>query len=463
MACPSSRLVLAAALGAALAGCDDGPADPAPDMRVVPRPPVDAAPTWVRVTVDEDAGLFPAIDARGERIGVAYWSARGREDGPCEAVGEPFPTRVVWSIRYAERGADGWVAETAHEPLLLGAPVGLDFAFAPDGTPTIAATVGPPLVERRYCGANDGGLITRGAGGWAVETVVSGSAEAASGEAASDFGDVVGYWPALAFDADGAPAMAWQDVHGGSLQGDDLTRADAEFAWRRDGGWAHAPVDVGRGAGAHNALVFDAGGRPVLLYQNPVVDLEDGRFGVWAARSADGGATWATVRLAETGTSDRLSLAVAPPGAPDAGALYAAWYDAAAYGPVVARLAPDAAFEDAGAWQRSRPGDPRFDEGRQPSLRFGPDGGLAVAWYRCARVAAAGDCDPEDDAVVFAALDGGDWRAEVVDAGDAGLCGMQPALAFDADGRPVVAYRCSRSAADGFVFRLDIATREAAP
>ena len=200
----------------------------------------------------------------GGQPALAYFATEGFDDGPCTEIAEDPPMRVRWPLSYAQRGADGtWVVERVDDVLLLGIPRGLDLEVSPSGAPTIATMTGTPVAQIRYCGANDVGLYTRGAAGdWPLETAVVDSGQAATGEAASDYGDVVGYWPALAFDPQGNPAVAYKDVHAGGMQSDDFRRADLELAWRR-GGWQALPCrwtgDTARGTTTRSSSTPPAG------------------------------------------------------------------------------------------------------------------------------------------------------------------------------------------------------------
>ena len=255
--------------------------------------PPDRNSPWTTGTVESGGtGQQPSLAVAGNGvIGVTYFGTSGTSGEPCTEVGDEagVPNKTTWTLRYATFSGGDWLAETIHEPLLVGTPVGASLAFDADHTPHVATMTGEPIELLRYCGANDVGLLTPDTDAWALETVVAESNEAMSGMPASDFGSVVGYWPGLAFDRTGQPAIAYRDVHGGGLQGDDLTRADMEFAWRRDGGWENFAVDVGEGAGDFNQVAFDAENQPVILYSNPVEQQSADQLGLWITRSTDGG------------------------------------------------------------------------------------------------------------------------------------------------------------------------------
>ncbi len=449
-----------AALGA-VGGCE---VDPDPfaeaDAAAPRRQPAEPRSRWTTgLLAADNVGRQPELAAAADgTLGLAYFAVDGVPDDTCDASGG---TASRYTLHYAELlpGSDTWVTQAVAAPLALGQPVGVDLAFEADGTPLLATLTGdallPPTVISAYCGANDAGLYRRTAAGWALETVVSSSGEAATGEAASDFGDVVGHWPALAVGADGAAFLAYKDVHSGSIQRDDRLRADLELAVRTGGGWRALPVDWGKGAGDFNALAVTADGRPVIAYHN---DVEDGaERGLWVA-TVDPDDSVRRVRLYAGAATDGPSVAVHP----QSGEVLVAWYDATAGRPMLGRLERLDRLGSLDAWAVSAIGDPRFDEGYHPRVAVDPvRGHVGVAYYRCVEARLGlGDCEPQADAVVFAWFIEGAWEREVVARGGDGLCGLSPGLAFDADGLAVVTYGCSRPVGDGFELRLEWARRE---
>jgi hypothetical protein len=319
-------------------------------------------------------------------------------------------------------------------------PRGLDFAWAPDGTASIAAMTGEPVEQPSYCGANDVGLFRRnGAGDWSLETAVVSSGEAATGETGSDYGEVVGYWPALAFDSTGAAVIAYKDVHAGGLQNDDRERADLELV-RGGGGWTATAVDIGRGAGDYNSVAIDSRDRAIIAYYNPVESQAGPQLGIWAARPAEDGASFEKVRLFNEASADGPSVLVHP----DDDLARVLFYNSSEGYPQLATQLSEAEFTSIGAgWEMTDIGDARYDAGYDASLAVDPSGQLAAVYYRCAKVVdGLGNCSPADDALIFAYEDAGVWSREVVDAGGDGLCGRHPSLDFDDDGYAHIAYEC---------------------
>lgn len=452
---------IAALLVALAAGCSSNAADDddKPDARP-PRPPDGGSENWDRTTVDDsDVGMHTKIAVKSDgTAAVAYYSSWAYEDGTCDELDDP-PIRMIWDMHYAEETGSGWNVELVEPLLVLGIPPGLDFQISPSGTPLIAAMTGEPVVQIKYCGSNDVGLYSRtGPGSWSVETAVADSGEAATGLPASDYGYVVGHWPTLAFDQSGNPAIAYRDVHAGAMQGDDDRKADLELAWKT-GGWAHIAVDPGHGAGQFSKLLFDDQNRPVIVYVDNIEETTDNPQGTWVARSEDGGTTWDKVRLVMGSAIDGPDAAI-----DDDGTLHVVYYDSRVGVPKMVTLTDDAQFTSlADGWTTEVLGDSRYDEGYNPAIAVGPQGQLAIAYYRCTvATSGLGNCDGTEDGIVFAWQEGGGWESEVIDPGatDLGTCGTYPALAFDGNGHAVAAYQCQAMVSDALVDEVHFARRD---
>ena len=440
----AAALALCASTALLVAACGDEPdpeEDPDDNGRQIIDPP-DREPKWSSQIVASDASSPLDLAAGPDgAVGAVYFSDAPTPGEACDEFGvDPAPTRQNWGIYYAWRDGASWSSEQAYEAAYVGPPKGVAVDFDGSGTPHIATMIGPPVESIRYCGVNDVGLLTRaGAGDWAEETAVATSGEAASGMPASDFGDVVGFWPALTFDEQGQPVIAYKDVHSGSIMSDDTRRADLELAWRR-GGWDAIPVDMGLGAGDHNELAFDSQGRLHLAYYVPTESQQMSRRGVWMRRLVEPD-TWEQVHLYNQPSPGGHALAMDP----ETGGPVALFYQSDKGYPELATLTDEAAFESVSeGWELEDIGNSRYDEGYSGSIAYSKSGRMAVAYYRCTEATKTlGDCLPEDDALIFKWRDAGEWIEEVVDDGDAqGLCGRDPAMVIDADGRPVIAYRC---------------------
>jgi len=446
-----------------------------------------ASSEWSQEIVDNDGGglhLALAVSEATGEIGVAYYPTRGVEDGECSEIEmEPFPLRVRWAVNYASKMGSGsdWTTEEVVNPIYQGNPTGIDLEMTTDGSPVIAAMTGAPNVEVRYCGANNASLITRNAGGgWDIEDAVTESGTAATGEAGSDYGFVVGYHMGLALDPSGNPAVAYKDVHSGSIQSDDRRRADLEFAWKQGNDWQAFPVDFGEGAGDDNQIVFDTDGNPVIAYSIETENLVNLRQGLWVTRSPDGGTTWERVKLIGGKMPERPAITV-----DDEGTLHVLYYNPELGFPTLATLTDPSNFENvAQGWTIEALGDRLYDEGYAPSMKVSPGGHLTIAYYRCTESDKdLGTCLIDTDGVIFAWRDpgNGEWTYELVDKGTDpgdfdnqdvrnslayGFCGQKPSLAFDAAGQALIAYRCEVDDGTGEkrkVSQIKLATRPVLP
>ena len=429
------------------------------------RPPPTVEDLWSSEVIAEGgAGLCADLELGEEGPVVAYYATSSRDGEPCfqEQSEDPKP-RMLWDLYFAEPKGGQWHSHLVAEVLGEGSPPGLDLAMGPGAEPAIAATGGEPIETLAYhfCGGNDLALYERQGSNWAPDIAVVTSGQAASGEPGSDAGEVVGYWPALAFGADGQAAIAYRDVHYAIQQSDDFHRADLELALGSSGSWRALPVDVGRGAGEYNALIFDEQGRIVIVYYQPDTRSGPGQ-GVWVIRSEDGGASWQRVQLYSGPTLPRPDLAVDP----DDGTLYVVYYSSSKRLPYLATLVDDEKFEsESEGWSQQAFGDPRYQEGAYTSVAVDGQGNVGVAYYRCLRATESGDiCPASDNALVFAWRLPGDvgvWEVETVDEGDrAGECGTHASLVFQSDGSAAIAYLCQSTVDDTLQDRLLLARRK---
>lgn len=465
------KWILALALVAASCeSTDDEPSEENKDdggLRLKP----DERSRWsVEEVAEGDVGLYTKLALLDEKPVVAYHTFQSRTGDPCTETGNPnAPPKMFWDLYYSYKSQDSWQQELV-TPLLVAkaTPLGLDLKVAPDGTVAIASLTGEPIgtPTLQYCGAHDVGYFQRDdSGQWQVQTAVRLSNEAAvTGDtaAASNHGEVVGFWPALAFDQSGNAAIAYRDGHTGTLQHDDLLRADLELAIESGGGWRAVPVDWGRSAGAYNRLIFDQENRFVVLYFVSEEDRSSPQQGLWVARSADDGASWQKVRLFAKPVPLQPDIAVDPSN----GNLYVVYFNADFRTIYIATLIDDSAFESASeGWEFASFGDNQYEEGRYSSIAVDPDGRVAVAYYRCNRKnETEGDCSPWNNGLVFAWREvgsEGSWTVELVDQGDgSGECGTYASLAFSSDGAAYIAYLCQHLVDDKLESRVHLAKRD---
>jgi hypothetical protein len=451
-----------------LAACSGDSSEDTPDMDLPDSTkPVITASKWTSGLVEGgNMGLSPKIAlAPDGTIGAAWISAVSSPDGLCTELGEdpPPPDAVTWQIRYGTFDGTSWAIEDVATPRYVGQPRGVDLAFDDSSTALIAGQVGAPAVMFRYCGVHDAAVYRRAsAGSWTVDTAVTESGEAAVGEPASDFGTVVGNFPALAVASNGDLALAYKDVHGGGLQSDDFRKADLEMAWKRGGGWTPYAVDPTTGGGDYSDMIFDSQDRPVIVQYVPVENSAAANAsGVWVHRSVDDGATWQRVQLYNQPTKQGPSIAKDP----SSGKIYVAYYQAQKGYPIVASLEDESNFESvANGWKLEDLGDSRYDEGYGTSIAVSGNGTVGLTYYRCTKaIGGLGECNPADDALIFTYFDGFAWTQEVVEDGEAANCGNAPALTFDANNRPIIIYRCEVPNETGIDTQVHYSRRNSAP
>lgn len=412
----------------------------------------------IEMVEDRDVGVLAKIVAGpSDEVAVAYFATKSIQDGPCDETEiSPPPERLRQELRFAQRDSTGaWSVQTVDTPVISVDPVGLSFLYGPDGAPSLAYAGGVP--EQRFCGPNDAIFNQRIDGDWVSQTAGALSADSATGFPESDSGFVVGWWPALAFDQGGNPAVLHKDVHFGSMQHDDLYRADLEFAWRSGGAWdIHEAVDRGEGAGNYGALLFDGEDRPNAFYYIPVDSQNGSRKGVWAARRESAG-NWEKVQLQGGGIYQEIAAKINP----ISGHLVVAFFSEKDGAVRVRTLEDPKEFANKSAWDSRIVGDPRFVEGHHVSLAFTPAGKAAVAYHRCKRQGTSdGGCNQNDEAVVLATQGDPEWKIEVVKTAAKGSCGDYTALAIDQKGTAYIAYRCTIETDDGFEFRVYVAHKQ---
>ncbi|MCK5689916.1 hypothetical protein KAI87_11635 [Myxococcota bacterium] len=432
--------------------------DPVDDDPVDDDDPVE----WTIEEADAVSGGYQlqlAISASDEVV-IAHWANDSYADGICDEVATGAPTRLRQDLRFVwhDDSLDAWQSEVVASPPVLGPATGLSLRFDSQNQAALAYTGGEahPLV----CMANDAVFATGGASNWAYQTAAAESGDAVTGEPASDFGYVVGYWPALAFDNSDNPAIVYKDVHSGTMQHDDRYRADLEMALRQGSTWQHEAIDFGEGAGDYATLLFDDENRPVVAYAITIEAQEESRLGVWVKRQESDG-TWSEVIVHHGEIHQEVRVLQHPV----SGDLLVAFYSTQDQAVRLRTLTNPANFEDASAWSSEIVGDARYDEGQGVSIAFLPSGELAMAYHRCKRITSttSGGCDQNDEATIFAYASGSSWIREEVDSASSGSCGDFVGLGIDSQSRAWVAYRCTTLEDSTFVQRLFVANKQITP
>jgi uncharacterized protein (TIGR03382 family) len=258
-----------------------------------------------------------------------------------------------------------------------------------------------------------------------------------------------GRYASLAIDGKGRPHIAYYDAEQGDLR---------YIRGRVDGGWIPpVVVDAAGDVGRYAVIGVNTLNQPHILYH--VTEGPDGRAGVRLAYN-NGDAVDAAQWSVETLLSRALTSPAPPVGETPAspgvmpcmqigvdGQVYAAWYDGEQGWPYVARGRPGAQrwiiHPLSGTRSPVWPPDPggRYDTfedhdlGRFCDIAYDPgsDGVFAVFAD-----------DTTNALVLYQGPVAGGGVFELVDPGGRGvrrLVGADPALALDADGRPLVAYQ----------------------
>ena len=262
------------------------------------------------------------------------------------------------------------------------------------------------------CGGNGEGAGTRppATTGTATETRAQpppAAATASQGWTATPIAE--GIKPALALDGDGSPAVAYlrEDVEHGFV-----AFASAAQDWQPemvDEGYFYGPLD----------LAFDPEGRPHIVWHDHEGEEVDPRKGnlAYAVRE---GSSWQKEAARDQGHDGWDStIAIGPDGV-----VRAAGIDPRQFG----------SEDGVEYYERGEDGWRAVSIGSGPiayefnvSLAVGPDGRPALTYY-----------DDRAGDLVFAALEGQEWRLEtVLSEGDAGKFSS---LAFDAAGRPHISF-----------------------
>jgi hypothetical protein len=391
-----------------------------------------------------DAGTQSTIAVSGTKVGVASLAqTASTQTCTISPLGPVMTSQVqLWNICYAESKGDGtYSSKVVGTPQPYVGPTGVGLAFDPAGNPAIAFTgVGStPAAER--CGANDLFLATSTGGTFGAPVQIShgsqsgGLVAAQAGncqEGVCNSGDVTGWWPTLGFDPQGAPTMAYRDVHFG-FAADDYAMSDVELAQGASGSDQVLTVDVSRGGGTYNRLAFTPAGLPAILQYDatggaPGVYIDRAlTSGGFAAQQADGG--WTSSRVSSGPIGEQLGFAIS-----SQGMFAAAYYDQTQSALVYTTST------DGTTWSAPTPVDQNGSTGLYPSLAFDPSDNPAIAYYRCSATAGTTACDVATDGLYLARLVGGTWTPQVVHADPATNDGLYPALAF-VSGAPVIAFQ----------------------
>lgn len=454
-----TRNAWALGLVALALGC--GKDDPVnPDAGTKPPDNDNTTSNFTQFVVDSGPSEFHQISSIAlavgpeDRIGMAYFVRLNTQ-----TMNAPD-----FELRYREfNGGTLGPAETVAKVQRV---YGVSLAFGPNGQPAVTYLGGvrdaTSAEDSTFWYQSDLAVAYRsvnasGVGTWTERIAVRTSNQAATGNALSDGGWLVGLNPSMVFSGNQA-LVAYRDGHRGNVGRQDWEASDLELAVGGPTTWQHRMVTPGgddkQGFGGHLSLIM-AGTQPAVVHDTaPEAALASGSDVVFQRRNADG-TTWTRpVKVQQVGNT-QLGASMA--------------YDATVgFGIAVLsrtdnRLtyidcAETTATKCAAAGDWSTP-DPVYNSGTggwYPSLAFDPvNHEPSIAYYICALESGRNDtsCNTGDDKLVVATRVGGvRWNEELVDAGG----GWSPKLAYLSNGKRIVLYRAPAVASDSGVLKLSV-------
>jgi hypothetical protein len=372
------------------------------------------------------SGTQSVISVAGNKVAVASLGPNDKTMG-CTLQQQQTTQVPLWDICYGESVNGAKVAASIVLTQPYTSPVGVGMALSGMGKPSIAFLGGNPGFAR--CGASD--LLLASDGNWGQPTVIATGSMSAqlvpnqSGNCVQNVcnsGDVVGFWPAIAFAPAGQPGLIWRDVHFGFAL-DDFAFSDVEYGPGPN--FADLTVDVSQGGGTYNRIAFHPAGRPAIVHYNGD-GTGPGVIGVWIDHQlAD--MSWERKQVNQVKVGEQLGFSIAP-----ASGLHAiAFSDGKSF---ALRYQES---DDGSTW--SAPLD--IDGGQDPSLAFDDNGDPAIAYYHCGdKSQVAQGCDSEQDGLRLARRKNKVWTIIDVTHLTSAIDGLYPALAF-AGGKAVIAYQ----------------------
>lgn len=371
------------------------------------------------------AGTQAVAAVSGSKVAFASL-APTTKSSPCTTMNGVSQVQV-WDVCYAASQGQGRYETrvVTSEPYV--APTGVGLALDPAGEATLAFTGGGPASLR--CGASElffartaGGTFgapTRIASGSKSGALVPDQAVHCAAQDVCNQGDATGFWPSIAFDPAGRPAVVFRDLHFGFAT-DDFASSDVEFA--SGPGFSLLTVDVARGGGTYLRLAFTPAGKAAVAHYNA------DKPSIWINRESDAG--WQSQKVADGEIGEQLGFAVSRQGL----------FGLAFYDDGSSRLR-FMESSDGATWSPPSNVDLDGSTGFYPSLAFDDAGEPAIAYYRCnSRGPSEPSCDASQDGLYLARRKGGTWQVQAVRTQSGLFEGLYPALAF-VNGKAAIAYQ----------------------
>ncbi len=401
--------------------------------------------------VDSDPSEFHQISSiamavgPNNRVGMAYYVKTGTT------------TNGVADFQLRYREYSGGELSPVETLATVQRVYGVSLAFGPDGQPAVAY-LGGGRDDSTFWWQSDLAVAYRSAASsWTERIAVQRSNEAATGNAVSDTGFLVGLNPSIVFSGSQA-LVAYRDGHGGQFPQQDWGASDVELASGGPTAWQHRMVvsaaDNKAGYGGHISMVM-AGAQPALIHDTVADSAHASGVDVYFHRRNADGVTWsAPVRVQQVGNAQLgASLAYDAQAGFGIAAVDRAAGDRLTFIGCVAPTATHCTV--AGNWTTPDPVYQQGSGGWYPSLAFDPQfHEPAIAFYKCALESGRNDtsCNPNDDELVVSARVSGIWRETLVDSGG----GWSPKLGFLSNGKRVVLYRAPVVAVDNGTLKLAV-------
>ena len=433
-------------LGSSVTGCSETPAGSDGAIGSDMAQPPDASLPPLSFQIEKVSGCgsagYQTVIATGPSgtVGVATLASTSQTTS-CQAnppvPPPPQPVDVtLYQICYAESvGGAAFTTTVAATQAYASDQGGLGMAIDSAGRVLIAYPGGG--FGSVYClGGSDLMRTERPAGGsFSTPATVIADSMATLGGNQSQFcngalqdvcqkGDVTGLWPSVAFDATGAPAIAFCDNHFGWAE-TDFSKSDLELA--RGTGYGVVTIEAAQGGGWYPRIAFDSTNKAVIAHYN----LKSvGETGLYVDREV-GTDTYSRNFVGSASIEPPFGFSIGP-----SDVLAIAYYDG-----VKKHLYYVESTDQGVTWGTPDVVDDDGIVGMRPSLAFGPNGEPAIAYYRCNDFQpGTSSCSASKDGLRLARRAGGKWTVDKVSAQAGTEDGDFPALAF-VGGKAVIAFQ----------------------
>lgn len=386
---------------------------------------------------ESNSGWQPTIARAADgTLGVAYYRKTAQPTARCMKMGMDLGPLDQWDVMYTEsRGGAAFTTPEQIATVNIQNLAGVALAFDDAGRPAVSYMGGADGSYR--CGGTDLILARKTGATWTTSTIdgdgnatpyfPEDAAACTASQNVCNSGDSVGEWPALAFVA-GQPVVAYRDIHFAFAM-NDFDNADVELSW----GGARSTIDATWGGGTYNQMLVDATGKVHIAHLNPWegAHWRERGTGIFVLSGTNG--SWTRARVTN---DENVGYTI---GFATTGTKFGVTYHA--FGEQKLRYVESA---DAAAWGTPEVVDQTGNTGLTPSLAFDGAGAPAIVFHSCGPyMQGSMDCPQDKDALRYASKASGTWKKMDIEASRGGVEGMYTAVAFGADGLPVVVYQAT--------------------